>query len=421
MSRPTKNKNDQLDFDGTDKHLHSPASENSHDIDMPLKKRKKANRNEKKTKDQPPKKKVVKIIKEDRGGALRSLSKTLAYLSVVLVVSIALGVTIILVGNDIFAFVKSGDTVDITVSDEMTQDEIVDLLYQNGIIKFPSVFKFYIGLKDTKIRVVSGTYSVSPKLNYDQLCSIFIPRIERETISVTIPEGITTDEIIDIFVSKGLGTRAGFTDAINNYEYDYWFIELIPDTPDRYYRLDGYLYPDTYYFFTDSEEYEVIAKLLSNFAKKLPKKYNTACIEAGFTFDEILTLGSIIESEAKFASEYSLVSSVFHNRLTKKEFNKRLDSDATLQYYFMHTEGAKHPDLTAEDLATDTPYNTRRVSGLTPGPICNPSLNAFRAALNPKESNYCYFASKADGHMLFAATLKEHEENLKIIKSETAN
>lgn len=128
-------------------------------------------------------------------------------------------------------------------------------------------------------------YTLDSTMGYDTLLSVFVPsRGKREQIAVTIPEGYCVDDIIDLLVEKGIGSKEGFTKAINGESYDYWFLENLPpmtgDDP-RFYRLEGYLYPDTYYFYTDSTEKEAIRKMLDNFGTKFPEEVRHPLYRAG--------------------------------------------------------------------------------------------------------------------------------------------
>ncbi len=363
-------------------------------------------------KEVPKKEKIKRKVKYDRGSGVRSVAFTLMYVIIVLILAVVLAHYIITRANDAFAFVKDDTTVEVVIDDtNLSLDELADLLHSEGAIEYPGFFKIYVTLKrDGEFTLKKGTYSFSAANNYDVILSQLNPAPIRETISITIPEGYTTDDVIDIFVSKGIGTREGFVDAIQNAELNYWFLEPLEDLDmsERFYRLDGYLYPDTYYFYTTSSETAVLKKILNNFNKKFAVEYNRRAMELGLTVDQVMILASIIQSEAKYAADFEFVSAVLHNRLHSSSF-VRFDCDATLQYYFRHIEGKRHPELTAEDLLVDSPYNTRRGNEFfTPGPICNPSLTAIKAALYPSERGFYYFISKSNGYNVYAATYAEH-------------
>ena len=220
---------------------------------------------------------------------------------------------------------------------------------------------------------------------------------------------ITVDDIIDLFVNeKGIGTREGFIDAIQNGEYDYWFVnELTNTNPNRKYRLEGYLYPDTYYVYKESEETSIINKMLANFHSKFSIEYKQECEKSGMTVDEVINFASLIQMEAKYTTDYSMVSSVFHNRLNSSYYDRKLESCATIQYILPE----RKERITNDDTLIDNPYNTYRYPGLPPGPISNPTLKAIRAALYPEQSNYYFFVNDIEGNLLFAKTFAEHNAN----------
>ena len=191
--------------------------------------------------------------------------KATIYLTAVIVISVCLAVAAIMIGNDVFALVKDDSVIEVTVPEGIDIDETAQLLYENGIIKYPSVFKFFAGLKDVDTDLfIPGTYKLSPSMNYEQLCWIFTPRKEREIVRLTIPEGSTVKDIIGIFTEAGIGSEEGFVDAINNVDYSEYFPFLTEVyeacTPERVYKLEGYLYPDTYDFYSDSKV-EIMAPL----------------------------------------------------------------------------------------------------------------------------------------------------------------
>ena len=189
---------------------------------------------------------------------------------------------------------------------------------------------------------------------------------------------------------------------------------------ERFYRLEGYLYPDTYRFYTNSSETAVLKKMLDNFSRKVPKSYKDECEAMGLTMDQAVILASLIEAECLWVTDFELVSGVFHNRLNDANFMGRFDSDATIQYYLRHTTGARKEELTEEDLKLETPYNSRLYGGYPPGPICNPSLNALMAAIYPNTSTgYKYFVAQANGYNLYAKTYNEHLKNVETVRKES--
>lgn len=340
---------------------------------------------------------------------LISLIKCVVYITAVLAISAIISLIVIFAANDIYAFSKSDEQVEITIPEGADLGDLADILHDNNVIKYKWLFKMKNkGTTDIK----AGEYTVSPSMSYDKLIAEFREKVPTGVSWITIPEGYTTDEIIDLLVESGIGERENYVDVINNYDFDYWFIDELGDdwaSDGRIYRLDGYLFPDTYQFYNASSEVTVINKLLTRFKQVFVKSYKERAAELGYTVDEILTLASIIEKEAANQSEFSDVSSVFHNRLNNPESFPCLESDATVVYSIQHETGVR-PNLTSEDLNRDDPYNSYKAEGLVPGPIANPSNSAILAALNPKNTNYYYFVSNGKT-TYFAATLEEHNAN----------
>ncbi len=354
-----------------------------------------------------------------RGSALSSLLKAIVYIVFVLTVSAFLSFFIISIGNDIFAFVKPNIETTVTVPEFATIDNIADILSEKGVIKYPFIFKLYAVLRNDNGAFVEGEYVVTPSMSYDQLrAALKGPVQEREQISITIPEGYTVDQIIDLFVEQhGMGTREGFINAIENGKFDYWFLEDLQPKEGRKYRLEGYLYPDTYYFFTDWSEEQILRKFLNNFNSKFDRSYEERCKELGMTVDELITLASMIEAEGKFTYEFGAISAVFHNRLNNPSVTDgKLESDATIQYVLPE----RHEELTTDDLVLDSPYNTYRYPGLPPGPITNPTINAIHSAMYPDDVNYYYFVARPNGQNLFAVTYQEHLVNKRQAAEERA-
>lgn len=363
-----------------------------------------------------------KVIRREGGATIKGISAVLVYLLIIICMGVLSGLAIVSVANDIFAFTKDDTVYELTIDNaDMSLGELADYLHEEGIIRYPAIFRLYVGLKEEEgITLHKGTFSISPSYNYDKILTCLDPPPVREEINITFSEGLTIDDIIDIFVENGIGTRAGFVDVIENYDFEYWFLEDLETTEERFYRLEGYLYPDTYRFYSDSSEAAALIKMLNNFERKVPDTYRARCEELGITLDEAVILASMIEAECARINDLEFVSAVFHNRLNSASFDGLLGSDATLQYYFRHTEGERHPNLTESDLQVESPYNSRVYKGLPPGPICNPSLNALMAAVYPNtECGYYYFVAQSNGYNLYAKTLAEHNQNVAQVRKES--
>ncbi len=353
---------------------------------------------------------------ESASGAVISLVKAMVYIVAVIAISIGLSVFVIDTANDVFKFVVDDKIVGVTIPENATIDDLADILYDAGAVKHKWAFKLWSKMKDAKAEFIPGDYEISTTLNYDYLRSAFKPSSQRTEVRITIPEGYTVDEIIDRFIENGIGTREGFVDVINNYDFDYPFLDGLITREGRIYRLEGYLFPDTYYFYDDSSEVTVIKKMLDNFNRKFISEYYARCAELGLSVDDAIILASMVEKETRYADELGYVSSVFHNRIKYSATFPYLNSDATIMYAMAHDLGGRPDTMAGEDTEYESPYNTYTYKGLPPGPIANPSLNAIKYALYPNDTNYFYFVSDSAGRTLFATTEPEHLANIAAIR-----
>lgn len=234
---------------------------------------------------------------------------------------------------------------------------------------------------------------------------------ETETTSnvvrVTFPEGYTALQIAEKLEENGVCSKEEFLTEVNNTEYlDLFGIE-IADPENRYYLLEGYLFPDTYDFYLGESPVSVIKKFLRNFDSKITDDIKAECKEMGYTLDEILTLASVIQRECGNGKDDAMVSSVIHNRL-KDSPNARLECDSTTYYL---RENVKPYVTENEYMFYVELYSTYDTGGIPEGPINNCGLGTINAALNPEESSYYYFVTDNNGNFYFSETLSEHYSN----------
>lgn len=221
------------------------------------------------------------------------------------------------------------------------------------------------------------------------------------TVSITIPEGYTLAKIATKMEANGICSESSFLSTAQKYDFSYYpLIKALPASSQRAYKLEGYLYPDTYTFEKGAKPQDVIGKLLRGSEQRIDGQYHYS----GMTTDQIVTLASIIEKEADDATNMKLVSSVFHNRLSK---GMKLEADATITYctYCLLSPYGPFADKFKYY------YNTYRCAALPAGAICNPGRNALSAAANPASSDYCYYITK-NGKYYYQKTLDEHNAKL---------
>lgn len=313
---------------------------------------------------------------------------------------------IIVFANLLIRSFKSG-TVSITVPEGANSVEISEILKENGLIKSKSYFlgRLYFSKYHGKLRY--GTFKIDKNAFLNTILkTLSTDGAKKSTVSVTIPEGYSVEMIEDRLVDMGLCTKAEFEKALEE-KYDYDFLNAIPSSKDIKYRLQGFLYPDTYEFYSDASAKTVIDTMLKEFEKQV-KPLN---IPKNRLF-EIVTKASMIEREAKIDSERSIIAGVFENRLKK---NMRLQIDATVAYAV--TNGRYDVNrVYKKDLKTASKYNTYLYSGLPAGPICSPSIKSIIAAKEPAKHNYLYYHTdtvKNNGSHIFSESYTEHTSTIK--------
>lgn len=307
--------------------------------------------------------------------------------------------------EDLEVSIDPADGIEITIPRGSSTSDIAKILKENGIIKWPTLFVLQSKINGYDGTYMSGKHIVSKDLNYDELMRVLSSN--PVSVNVTIPETFYLDQVLNLLSEKKLIDKESFIKSMNTEKFDYDFIAQIPERENR---LEGYLFPDTYFFDPLSSDREIITKFLDNFDMKFKLDYYARAKELNMTVDEIITLASIIEKETALPEEKPIISSVFHNRLKSKDPSlRKLQTDATIQYILFKRDGKIKEKLTEADTKIDDPYNTYLYEGLPPGPICSPGLASIEAALYPEKTDYYYFVAKGDGSHYFSKTLSEHE------------
>ena len=275
---------------------------------------------------------------------------------------------------------------------------MADKLYEQGVIKFPFVFK--LASMDSKYAggVVAGDMEIKNGMSYKDILELLCT--QRSDRTLTIPEGFEQRQIETRLVENGFCTAEEFEEAVKD-DYGYDFLK---DLPDRQYRLEGYLFPDTYKIPEGASAHDIINMMLAEFDSQLTQEMRSRVGTSevrGLDLDQIVTLASIIERETDGETERAKVASVFYNRIDKK---MRLQSCATVQYIL----GERKPVLSVSDTKIESPYNTYQNNGLPVGPIANPGIASIKAALWPEDTEYLYFVLTTSGDHVFSKTYEEH-------------
>ena len=356
---------------------------------------------------------------------------TAVWLAIVVAIGVTLGRMIWVIAADVLAFGKKDQVVTITIDDDDTLDDVTNKLKDAGLIRYPGVFKLYADLTDVveENAISPGTYDLNTMYDYNALVdSMHAYSPAREVVEVMIPEGYSCAQIFALLEEKGVCTAAELEAYAATGELDeYWFLEGA-ERGDKY-CLEGYLFPDTYKFYTNDDPERVLEKFLDDFdyrftdlMKERITELNNHLTEimAGngyseeqiqeklITIRDVVIIASLIEKESADESESYKISSVIYNRLYDWSYPPFLNIDAALVYVLNGKDV-----LTEEDKQLDSPYNTYLYQGLVPGPIANPGLNSLNAALVPEDTDYYYYALDPDiNKHHFSSTQSEHDNFL---------
>jgi len=313
----------------------------------------------------------------------------------------SLFLTVCLLGASIF-FVSNRD-IDKTVfviEKGMSLNTVTNLLYEKDIIHNKSFFKYRVYFLGLSNKIPVGTFVVEGKVSSRNIINtIFKDGPIR--LKLTIPEGSSSEQI---FLNANI-----LFDASDDYNVLFKDLTFMKEFNIQASSLEGYLFPDTYYFFEGTSDRKVLVTMIDEFWKNFNKTFIERTNELGFTVHEVVTLASIIEGEALLNKERAIISSVYHNRLKKR---MKLQADPTIQYLIPGNPKA----LSIRDLRRVSPYNTYLNYGLPPGPINNPGLESIRAALYPASTDYLYFVAQGDGSHVFTTNQQDHLKAKKLYK-----
>ena len=324
-------------------------------------------------------------------GRIKLTALILALLALLLVVVLAwdmLGLTF-----------GKGTEVMVKIPEGSSVREISAILKDEGIISHPILFRVYekLGKGHT---FQQGGHLVGKSMSYGEIIKKLTSAPEvgvYETVIVLIPEGYEARMIAAKLAEMGLVDEERFMDELQNGDFDFDFIDEITRRENR---LEGYLFPATYELLVGESEHSIINRMLTAFNERIVPIYEQA--DTDYSLDEIVTMASIVEREAANDSERGKVASVFYNRLKK---DMTFGSCATVQYIIKERKDV----LSNADTKIKSPYNTYINKGLPIGPIASPGENSVRAALYPDDTDYLYFAARADGsENVFTRTNEEH-------------
>lgn len=247
--------------------------------------------------------------------------------------------------------------------------------------------------KPTATKLITTTTTVAPTA--------------KQTVRVKISEGDTLTQIFKKLDENGVADFDALMETAQTYDYSYYpLVAAIPSNENRCFKLEGYLFPDTYEFYLNQKPQDAIGKFLRNGKAKITDSMKSQASELGYSMDEILTVASIIEKEGANANEVAKIAAVIYNRL---EAGMKLQMDSSIYYIERHVK----PYISGDINRYNSHYNTYKCSALPAGPISNPGMRTINAALNPADVDYLYFCHDENANYYYADTYEEHQENLK--------
>jgi UPF0755 protein len=278
-----------------------------------------------------------------------------------------------------------------------TLSQLTHRLAAQGILQRPRLFTALGILRGDSANIKAGEYVVDGSVSPFELLDSLVSGRAR-FVSLTVPEGFSLAEIAARVEARELGQAERFLTLARDPDFIASLALPITPTPPT---LEGFLYPETYYFHRGVGAGALITAMVEEFRRRAADDLRERAARVGMTPYQALVLASMVEKETGVGEERPLISAVFHNRLRAR---MRLASDPTVIYGLAEFDG----NLRRADLLAETPYNTYKITGLPPTPIANPGLDSIRAALEPARVEYLYFVAKGDGTHEFSKDYRSH-------------
>ncbi len=363
------------------------------------------------TKSGQPKKKKKKKKASAGKGCLFSV----IWMAAILIISICAASMVLYFGMDYLGVNldpdSAEDNIQIVVSEGTSAKEIAQMLEEKGVIDSPLFFRFYASQGGYAPKFRDGVYYFSKQDSYEDIVDKLTKKgTQAESVKVTIPEGWTVDKIAARLEENKVCTADQFKKAVNEATYEKYPFDFMKGIKDEsqgvHYRLEGYLFPDTYYFYQTNDKAgaeQAIKKMLQNFDNKILPSMRIRAESLKVPLHDIITMASIIEMEASVANyaDKQQVSAVFWNRINEWGNGAYLQSDPTTKYKYN----------------TDR-YDTYKIVGLAPGAYCAPSIDSINAALYPAEgTGKFFFVTDKDMKFYFTKTNEEHNKVIRDLKN----
>ena len=358
-------------------------------------------------------KKEMKAREKVKGRNNRGLFRCV-WISMILLVSIALTRYLMVGVDDLLAVSRASGSAQVELEENCSVGDVADVLKEQGVINNSFFFTMYCLVTGADDGFGQGSFTLDTNLDYEAIINYLQTTGNRQdVVTITFPEGLSLLEVAQKLEENEVCTVEEVLEAANSGEYDnYDFINAIDNEEDRYYKLEGYLFPDTYDFYKGEDPKIALGKMINNCQNRFSKETRDEIQEQGYTIDEVLTLASIVQAEATDEKDMRMVAGILINRLENGASRDiyRLECDSTT--YYPYRSKSQVPEEERDTFKST--YDTYTIEGLPPGPICNPGMDAIQAVLEPssESAGMYYFCHDADGNAYYASTWSQHEANL---------
>lgn len=358
-------------------------------------------------------KKEMKAREKVKGRNNRGLFRCV-WISMILLVSIALTRYLMVGVDDLLAVSRASGSAQVELEENCSVGDVADALKEQGVINNSFFFTMYCLVTGADDGFGQGSFTLDTNLDYEAIINYLQTTGNRQdVVTITFPEGLSLLEVAQKLEENEVCTVEEVLEAANSGEYDnYDFINAIDNEEDRYYKLEGYLFPDTYDFYKGEDPKIALGKMINNCQNRFSKETRDEIQEQGYTIDQVLTLASIVQAEATDEKDMRMVAGILINRLENGASRDiyRLECDSTT--YYPYRSKSQVPEEERDTFKST--YDTYTIEGLPPGPICNPGMDAIQAVLEPssESAGMYYFCHDADGNAYYASTWSQHEANL---------
>ncbi|MFS0822598.1 endolytic transglycosylase MltG [Bacillus sp. 1P02SD] len=364
--------------------------------------------------DNDSKKELYKKNLQERHSEAKTIRKIVFIIFIILLLAIS-GI----IGGG-YLYIKSAlepvdptnkEPIEVTIPIGSSPTAIARILEEHDVVKNAKVFRYYTKFKNES-GFQAGEYTLNQSMNFDEIIESLKSGIfmGEPVFKMVIPEGKQLEEIATIIAEQTGYKQEEVINKMDDTEYVRGLISKYPSilteeilNEDIKHPLEGYLFPATYPFYEKKPSIESIVETMLDQTEKILVKY-AGLMEGNKYIDsthKLLTMASLIEEEATAQTDRETISSVFYNRL---DSDMPLQTDPTVLYAL----GEHKKRVLYDHLGVNSPYNTYKIKGLTPGPIANAGESSLSAALNPAETDFLYFLAAPTGEVYYSKTLEEH-------------